>query len=51
MPPFTLHELEIIEAALVRYLEKLDDSEFGRKETSRIETILGKISELLDSEA
>jgi len=48
MHPFTEHELEIIEVALVRYLEKLESGIFAEKESDRIKVILAKIDELID---
>lgn len=46
MSPFTQHELEILEAALVRYLDKLGKDVFGERESERIKVILQKIDEL-----
>lgn len=46
MNPFTKHELEIIEVALVRYLEKLESGVFAERERNRIKIILKKIEEL-----
>lgn len=46
MGPFTKHELDIIETALVYYIGKLNMDVFGQKERQRIEIILQKLEKL-----
>jgi len=46
MTCFTKHELEIIEIALVRYLDKLESGIFAEREGKRIKVILAKIDDL-----
>lgn len=46
MVEFTAHELEIIEVALVRYMEKLEGGVFAERERGRIKVILEKIDKL-----
>jgi hypothetical protein len=50
MIEFTAHELEIIEVALIRYMEKLDKGVFAERERGRIHVILEKIDQLADYE-
>jgi hypothetical protein len=50
MIEFTAHELEIIEVALIRYMERLDTGVFAERERGRIHVILEKIDQLTDYE-
>lgn len=46
MEPLTPHELEIIEVALVRYMDRLETGVFAERERERIKVILEKIDRL-----
>ena len=46
MVEFTAHELEIIEVALVQYMERLETGVFAERERGRIHVILEKIDQL-----
>lgn len=50
MNPFTKHELDIIEAALVLYNQHLGIGVFAEREKERIKIILAKIDQLTQEE-
>ncbi|MHB1651550.1 MAG: hypothetical protein ACYCVD_03620 [Desulfitobacteriaceae bacterium] len=50
MEPFTKHELEVIEAALVLYNERLETGIFAEREKGRIKIILAKLEKFVQEE-
>lgn len=50
MVEFTSHELEIIEVALVQYMNRLESGVFAERERGRIQVILEKIDNLSDDQ-